>query len=617
MLSSTAASCAIKIGKEVEAHRIESLNEICLRNQALVDFKVPRLNEHLITIRQYRGDNELVLLHLERFLALAESLSANGSWKDLNHSAYREVHTDLYQAMIAGDLEYHYKVLIVKMEKLAARTSIKLGGTVDDYYSGIPIDLSSKFWQTVIANAKAAALRAQSAEEDIMDDSGDFAEKPIALNKWDAAYHALHRSPQGYLFGLSAASLASFRDSLCGAPTIGPQQAAGNPASTTSDENAPITSKTVEELATQLVCDEYLQVCKEEMSYLEQCIRGEHSAIKANMLEDIALGVSAVIRTSKQENFDIAKFIELARPWLMAVETLDSNLSAWDSAAVPKSIKVLRTDVTFIMDGCSAALKASSSPDVDSSQASPATATPTSAVTVQDVGDSSAGLDASSNSTGSTSTNNAEMSSSGGTDDAPITSQTSNVSAQRTAGLDPVVTLPSANEPFSTGSAPTVYSDAAILATSNDDILASKNAYRLSSITGLFHIKSLFSHNNFSRIVAAQRAHLVNLLNNKCQIEFADVRFLRVACAYITESAKKPWWSWKHLADCAGLGQFRNDMVFWAEDHLAKLADVDQYHEARCLAEEIEKMSNRLDGEQEATGAARVMKELKKRVPKA
>ncbi|KAH3945043.1 hypothetical protein HBH53_149800 [Parastagonospora nodorum] len=620
MLSSTAARCASKIGKEVDAHRVESLNGICLRNQALVDFKVPRLNEHLLTMRQYRGDNELVLLHLKRFLTLAESLSANRSWKDLNHSVYRAVHTDLYRSMIAGDLEYHYKGLIVKMEKLAASTSIELGDTIDDYYSGIPIDLSSKFWQVIIDNAKAAALRAKSAEEDIMDDSEDFAQKPIVLNKWDSAYQALHGSPQGYLFGSSTASLASFRDSLSSAPTIGTYQAAGTPAGTpagmNSDDTAPITFDTVEELATQLVCDEYLQVCKEEMSYLEQCIRGEHSAIKTDMLKEMALGVSSVIRTSKQENFDISKFIELARPWLMAVETLHNNLSAWHSVAVPESVKALRADVTFIMDGCSAALKASMSSNTDSLEASPATATQTSAVTVQDVGDSSAGLDASSNSTGSTPTNNAHMSSSGVTNDAPITGQTSNALAQPTAALDPVVTLPSANEPFVAGSAPTVYSDAAILATSDDDILNSKGAYQLSSITGLFHIKSLFSHNNFSRIVAAQRAHLVNLLNNKCHIEFADVRFLRATCAYITESAKKPWWSWKHVADCAGLGQFRNDMFFWAEDHLTKLADVDQYHEARCLADEIEKMSNRLDGEQEATGGPRVVKQLKKRVRK-
>ena len=226
-------------------------------------------------------------------------------------------------------------------------------------------------------------------------------------------------------------------------------------------------------------------------------------------------------------------------------------------------------------------------------------------VIMQDVDDLSAGLDISNGSVGCMSTNTTQTSSSGVTNNASITGQTNIVFAQPP---------PSSNEPVDSGSATTAYRRDAILASSEDDILHSKGAYHLSLITDLFDIKNLFTHNSFSKIVANQKAHLVNLLDNKCQIKPEDVRFLRTACDYITESARQSWWSWKHLADCSGLGLFRNDMFYWQQDYLSNLPDIDEYREARLLGIEIEKMDKRMDGEHEATGATRAVKPLKTHV---
>lgn len=193
----------------------------------------------------------------------------------------------------------------------------------------------------------------------------------------------------------------------------------------------------------------------------------------------------------------------------------------------------------------------------------------------------------------------------GRADDPQPTPNYANTGGGEVYGNDNTSTAQAAaqEEPFGAGSAPIKYTKTEIFSANEDEIKKGLGAYAVSAITSHEHLKALFAHPAFLKIILSEQKNLLHKIGNKMNIYFEDVRVFRTACTYMIESAKQPWFQWRFVQDSTG----------FIEKHFLDLAKDSLNHDVCELTKEVKKADDRFNGISEAPAKPRVQLKARSR----
>jgi hypothetical protein len=147
ILSKIAVKHASQIIKHLDTAQVKAKKKDEVIKQCIIDFHAPKINEHLMSIRQYDGDSDLLLLHLDRVQAIIAKLPAGSQkcyWGNVNVPTFRWVYNHIHTRLESGDLEHAFEKFAVGLEKFATNAGIHLNPSHGGHW-GFGFDPSAVF----------------------------------------------------------------------------------------------------------------------------------------------------------------------------------------------------------------------------------------------------------------------------------------------------------------------------------------------------------------------------------------------------------------------------------------------------------------------------------------